>query len=466
MKSFFLNSCLVFFMGLWFFDPSNKLTIVYSLLYLAFLYARSKNLGLSLSVMLIISGVIFTGKTHYIQLLDLRGFSMLKREYPTLAYFARVVISYIDIFSFLSSAFLIYKLKKGLFPKIDLFGLLLIIYLCWSIISNIAASPNIVVSLYYSLFILYALILHFVLGTIRDKKNAFGDILQVLSGIIIFESFITVQQFLNFSTIGKGIESLPTLPAFGDTIDEYFAFRPVGTFVHANNLSIYTASVLVLILGYYLVKKNKSFLIAFLFGLVTFVLTLSRTAWMGLYISLLFLFYQIEYKMKVVIWPHFKKYIFAVIPILFIVMVYAGPRIAKSIYLFEPSGGGYLRVEQAKAIMELFRESPIFGVGTEMSLVRGVEQKYNVFISFPEKIHNFFLLEMAEKGIVNSFIFIALITAFYTGLAGKIKTATKPKKIILYSIMGASFITVGSVFFQPFFFLNLVVIYYFLYNNA
>lgn len=466
MKSLFLNSTLAFLMGLWFFDPSNKLTIVYAFLYLIFLFAKSKDLGLSLSIMLVVSGVIYTGKTHYIQLLDLRGFSMLKREYPTLAYFARVVISYIDIFSFFSAIFLIYKLKKGQFPRIDLFGLLLIIYLCWAIICNIATSPNIIVSFHYSLFILYALILHFVLGTIRDKKNVFDYIVQALGGIIIFQSFIAVQQFLNFSTIGKGIESLPTLPAFGDTIDEYFAFRPVGTFIHANNLSIYSTSVLIILLGYYLVKKNISYLIAFLFGLITFVLTLSRTAWMGLYISLLFVFYQIEYKMRIVIWPHFKKYIIAIIPVIIAVMIYAGPRIAKSVYLFEPSGGGYLRVEQAKAVMELFKESPLFGVGTEMSLVRGVEKKYDVFISFPEKIHNFFLLEMAEKGIINSFIFIAMIAVFYAGLIEKIKRSTKPKKIILYSIMGASFVAIGSVFFQPFFFLNLVVIYYFLYNNA
>jgi len=123
-------------------------------------------------------------------------------------------------------------------------------------------------------------------------------------------------------------------------------------------------------------------------AILTFV-TLSRSAWGSLIVGFLYMLHNIEYSLKINLFKKLKMLIIissiAIVPLL----IYTFPRVVKTLYAFQPSGGGNLRLRQINESLALFARSPIFGVGNEMSVVRGIERDQSgVFTGFPAPVHN------------------------------------------------------------------------------
>jgi len=468
--SFAVNASLLTLFTLLIFNPQNKEIIaLFSLLFLL-VFLNSRNIVHSLLVTFLTSSTIFVGKTHYYQLMSLREFPYLKELYP-FGVGTVLIIRPVDVITLLMLLYLlvvIFKRKTGFqLEKID-FALLL--YFVWLVLANVFASPHILISLYHTTDVLQAVILHFSLKIQGNKSKILAVIPPIFIAITVFQSYLAIQQLINSAPLGKNIEMLHLSPAYGQAIDEtYFTFRPIGTFIHSNNLGIYLSGLIVFLLSYSLVNPSWTHLVSFLLAFAAIVISLSRTAWISLFCGSLYFFYSLEHVLKINLIHRFKfdKLKILLLSILIVpLLIYALPRVSKTALTFRDSGGGYLRIKQAQEIVTLVRISPIFGTGSGMSTLKAIElNKKGVFTSFPDQIHNHYLLVLAENGTVGLFLLLALILFHFHGLEGALHKARNVKnKIVIYGLIASSIIMVLSAFSQPFLYLSILIILYNLKN--
>ena len=465
---FIVNAGLIFLLSLWLINPSNKQVVIYFIIFFFILWYKLKDWSLSALTSWIVSSVIFSGKTHIFKLLDLGKFPSLRYEYPDLGYFVTLVIKTVDIISFFMLTVIVFTVIRGI-KKISLktFDILLIIYAGSTIVANLAVSPNVFVSLYSNIEIFNAVILNFFLKLFIDKKDRVQPIYGLLSVVVIFELFVSAQQLIQSSVIGKTIEFLPSIPKFGGVADEFSAFRPVGTFNHANTLAMYAAPLFIVFFSLYIIKPSFKFMVPLISGAILTFVTLSRSAWGSLIVGFLYMLHNIEYSLKINLFKKLKMLIIissiAIVPLL----IYTFPRVVKTLYAFQPSGGGNLRLRQINESLALFARSPIFGVGNEMSVVRGIERDQSgVFTGFPAPVHNFYVLEMVEKGFVNVVIFVILIVVFLKDMYQSLKSKEKEKKIAVLGLTTAGLVLIMTAFFQPFFYLHFLVFFHHLKDYA
>ncbi len=462
---FIANLSFLTLLYLWFFNPSNKGIIGVFFILLALLYAKSKNIYLSLLVTYLISSIIFTGKTHYYQLLDLKKFPYLKEDYP-LGYIQSLVIGPSDIFAFLIFLFLLKDIVKNkLNFKFNLLDLSLIGLLLWGVIDSFVISKKPLISLYFTIELFKVFILNLTLKFLSQKGFKPKILINILCVIIFFQCFVAFQQFVNSSPLGKNIELIYTPQKFGGVVDEYyFTFRPIGTFFHSNGLGIYLSILTPLFVSLYIISLNRIYLFTLIASLITIVLTLSRSAWVGIYFALLYLFFNIEHKLKIDLIRVFKKKVLILLIIFLPLIIYSLPRIAKSAYSFGNSGGAYLRIKQASEILGLVKSSPIFGTGWGLSVVEAIEKnKQSVFASFPSLIHVYYLFILAENGIVGLIFFLLIIYAHIKMLLSKFAaTVDKKQRIYLLGIISGSLVMLITPIFQASFYFQLLVILFYL----
>lgn len=460
---------LLAFFSLWFFNFSNKEMVVLFFVLFILLLVYSRNIGLSLFITYLISSTIFVGKTHYYQLLDLKEFPHLKELYP-FGIGTLLIIKPSDIFSFGISIYALInllKIKAKLhLEKIDFF---LILFLLWTLMVNIVVSPRIMISLYYTLDLFQAVSLHFFLKLFKNKQKSLSIIPLVFFVIAIFQSYISIHQFIKSGPLQKNVELVHLAPKFGGVIDEtYFTFRPIGTFLHSNNLGVYLSALTLFLFSFYLIYTRWSYLLSLVLAFTSIILSLSRTAWISLFIGTLYFFYSIEHSLKINLLQKFKTK-FLLLTIVFIpLLIYSLPRISKTALTFNESGGGYLRLKQTQEILNLIKSSPFFGTGSGMSTLKAIElNKKGVFVNFPDQIHNHYLLILAENGSIGLFLFVCVLFFYFRGLTTKLKkTKIVNGKILIYGLIASSLAIVLSAFSQPFFYYSLLIIFYHLKDIA
>ena len=111
----------------------------------------------------------------------------------------------------------------------------------------------------------------------------------------------------------------------------------------------------------------------------------------------------------------------------------------------EEGGGLNLRIKQTKEVVGLITQSPIFGVGTGMSVIKAIEKNpKGVFSSFPSEIHNYFFLSALENGIP----YLGLLITFLFFSFKKLFSYKRDLSFIS-SFSLITMITIGL--FQPFF---------------
>lgn len=449
------------YLSLWYFNPSNKQIFAVFLLFLLVLYWKTRSLKVSLLVTYLLSSVIFVGKTYEYQLFDFKKYPDVKKIYPS-GHGVSILISVSDIVSFFMLITVIKDIVFNSRRRIGIFSGLLIMLLLWSIFANILSSNKVFISLYLTIKVLQLVVLDFFLKFFNDAKK-FRYVFHVFMVIVLFQSFTAFHQFINFSPLGKSIESVFSPTLFGSSADEtYFISRPIGTFGHANDLGIYISALLPLLFSLFFISKQWTFFVALLSGLITVLLTLSRAAWTGLIVSTLTYLYLLEHRLKIKVKKFFDKKILIALLACSPFIIYALPRIAKTFYSFDESGGAYLRLKQASEVLHLIQNSPVFGVGTGMSVLEAIEfTRRSVFLSFPFPIHNYYLLTAVETGIVGFIITIAIVIILFLSLAKSVKKSMPLKrKVFLYALLSSSVVIIVAGFFQPFMYISLLIIFY------
>lgn len=281
----------------------------------------------------------------------------------------------------------------------------------------------------------------------------------VLISLLIFESLIVFAQEVRGAPLGFLIEQLDVLSYFGSGPDENSLFiRPAGLHGDSNNLAFYFLSIYsgILILWFWLKEKGQLFLSYFCIFLVTTITVLviifsqSRSAYLAFFVFFLVLFclnkdLRKELKNKFKFYDVYLKLFF-----LFLVVIGAiilPDRSLHTIYSFTKYGGMQVRTKLNVQAIELIKRNSFFGVGLGMFIPASFDENYNgVINTFPESVHNGFLLLTAESGLLTAFCFTIFFYILFR------TTCFSSNSLLMKSVFCLG--TVSSfiiMFFQPFF---------------
>jgi O-antigen ligase len=208
-----------------------------------------------------------------------------------------------------------------------------------------------------------------------SKNVDIRDIFLPLNLGLIAESFLAFGQFLSQRSLGFWILGERSFHAGTPGIalanwQGSLLLRPYATFPHPNVLAGYT--LVVLILNLFSPKRSFLKIPTFLLGTLTIFFSFSRTTWI---VWLLIAFFGFMKKVN-------KKALLSLF------------------FLNLGSEAIWRRLDLARAALEMFRFSPIFGIG----LGNFIPQLLKFFIPkkiyFLQPVHNIFLLVLAETGII------------------------------------------------------------------
>jgi O-antigen ligase len=264
-------------------------------------------------------------------------------------------------------------------------------------------------------------------------------------------------QSLRGSVLGTVIEKAYSLPSFGEGLDEFSSIRPIGLHSHANSLANWTINLFFIFPLFYpflrkKIKKdfvNKFFLILYLSLFFVLVISLSRSAYLALIISFLFLLiFEKKFLTEIIsyLFSILEKFKLIFLIISFFVSLKIGQRLYHSFYSFSGNGGFSTRTSQFQDAFSLIKMNPLFGFGIGMFipvmfyLIPGGE-----ILSFPENVHNGFLLFIAERGII-SFLF-SLLAIFFLLRAILLKKISGIYKSLFIVAVISNF---TMMIFQPF----------------
>lgn len=294
------------------------------------------------------------------------------------------------------------------------------------------------------------------------RIEALFSILLILALIICYETLIVFAQQIVGSPLGIKVEPTQYAASFGSGADEGGGgFRPLGLQFHpngmANNQLILLSSV-ILLLNFLRGKITlrpiiKKFLtITIVFSTIAIILSLSRAAYIayliGVVIYVLYFPKSIPLVLKKIkeIYnkTHWKsKTIIALF--LLVLLVKFTSRMLNTVYSFAQNGGASTRMNQYAEAIEVFKRSPIFGIGDSMFVPTSYQLFPNgIMVYFPENVHNGFLLFLIERGILSAAVYITIFISIYT-LITKLKI-NKIIRVVIYSIAIANYVV---MFFHP-----------------
>ena len=228
---------LVFYFTLWFINPGNKIIVASFVFLILIYYYKIKDIRISLLLAYLASLIVFTGKRYLIELVAPGFFPEDVFPQGHVLFF---IISPKHILIFFILLLLIKDFIKGKFKKfvINRVDVLVFLYFVWIVISDILGSIRPEISLLFSVSGLHIFILYTALRVYRKSRVGFlAMAIALFASLIVFESLISLQQFMGRSPVFKNIEAQVDIDYFGHVADEpQFRYRPSGTFNHANEL--------------------------------------------------------------------------------------------------------------------------------------------------------------------------------------------------------------------------------------
>lgn len=287
--------------------------------------------------------------------------------------------------------------------------------------------------------------------------------LPVIMATLIFLFSLNFRQFINHSPTGSSLESRADVELFGSGADEnLISYRPVATFNHPNDLASFVLPVLLISLPAIYLDLGVAWpisLAAVTAGLVTLLLTLSRSAWGSFVLALLPLAYVLEkvHHLNLIIPQQKQKFILAGTIILFIT---SSPvwflRLSETINIFQESGGADTRIKQITDGFEIITNYPVLGVGPGLggfyAWKYGGSGISRLFIS---PIHNSFLLIATESGLLSLIaIMLFLFFTLKTCLVNYLIKGNLISLFVFFAILGY----LVNAQLQPNLDLNLIVL--------
>lgn len=327
---------------------------------------------------------------------------------PTL-YFTDILILLLFIFTIATPKLRFFPL---LFKKFSWASSSLLVF----IIIGISLSKNPPAGLYGLLKLLEFIFFGVYTAHFVTKANL-KKILFVFSVAIIFESILSVAQYLIQSSIGgffyffgERAFNGQTPGAANASINGDLILRAYGTFSHPNVLAGYLLIGMILIL-FNLESSKKQlekilYLISLACGTLALIVTFSRIAIL-LWLIILFIFLISRAGKKIL-----QKNIAFFLIFIFIIIsfIFYTPIILRfsSSGLYDESFSQ--REELLKNSLAIIKKHPFFGTGLNNFLIELAQvQKPNNMIFYLQPVHNIFLLVAAQTGILGLVYFIIFL---------------------------------------------------------
>lgn len=290
-----------------------------------------------------------------------------------------------------------------------------------------------------------------------EVKKIIFTLAIIFTVILLQNTIIVFGQIIKGGALGLAIEKTEVAPVFGLGADERAGiFRPFGFNIHPNGLAngVILVGMSILILLQYLSEKfaqknsliSKLFVVVVLASSILVILSLSRAAFIAVFLSLIFFSYRHPKEPK-----KFKNLLhkiaiksnlwikFSALMLIGFFTLTLTTRLFDSIYSFTELGGFSTRSEQYAEAFQVFKNFPIFGTGVGMFM----PASYQLFPSgimryFPEPVHNSFLLFLAERGVMAASIYITFFMYFCLEISRS--KLSKLMKTMIYSGIISSFV--------------------------
>ena len=273
---------------------------------------------------------------------------------------------------------------------------------------------------------------------IVNKFVKVSRIIDIFIAAVSIQAVIAILQYLIQGSVGLPFIGEPALSTIAPGIAKidllgFKILRPYGTFAHPNVL----AGFLLTSIFFSFHRMRKGNYIAYpliIVQLIAFVVTFSRSAFLGLLVA--FLLYISLHETKISL-----KYIFLVLSgLILVVVVFNLEQILIHKLLFIDFASIEERLEYLRIGKKMLIEHP-FGVG--FGNFTNIMQNYSINKLAPwmyQPVHNIFVLTANELGIIGGISFILLIVNTYIALFVKIfnkkvKKAVKEYHAVMFSIL-------------------------------
>jgi len=446
----------VLFLALISFAPNIKTYFVLALFYFAFLthfYSFAKALIYATPILI----NIWIGQTHSILIIPPK--ELLVDTYIEGRHLSWMISPYllISTVAFILIPFIKKRFKKGV--KLLTHEKIIIVLTASGILSTIYGAILLGYSLFsvISSFLGIVWIYYFVmLKNNFNKKNwqqLITTFLIIFIILINYEAILVFFQMLLRRPIGLLVEPTQMTPVFGFGADESSAsFRPFGFGHHPNGLANrhLIAIFLILTLKNYLKKlpkllKTLCVWTVIVSGIIILV-SLSRAAYVALFAVWLFIYIRHPKKISFLllnlrtnIKKIDKKYKIIFLLIGFLIIFRLIMRLLGSVYSFSETGGISTRLIQYQEAWEIFKKSPILGIGDQMFIPISYQLfPEGVMTYFPENVHQGFLLFTIERGLMGLMIYLFFFYLFINNLERSSISLTI--KTMLYSGIIAGFV--------------------------
>ncbi len=302
---------------------------------------------------------------------------------------------------------------------------------------SLTNSPDMNLSFFSIVQNLKTVILYFVIANKVRDKAMLHMILKFLMICLIVEGLFCILQFItktNFTIAFQVVKSL------GDE-----TFRIAGTTGSPNVTASYLASMISVPLLFLLVYKNQESkllsLLATGIGLIAFILTQTRGAWLSFIVGI-FLFFLINIRKYKHMW---KVILISLLTIGLTVLLFHNiiiERFAKGTQTV------YYRWHLIQSAFEMVRKYPIFGIGPNIYAL--VMKDYIPFFLTQERwiVHNHYLLVWAELGTVGLIAFLILIFSVFRYLWPATKNKDPFISVFSWGIWTALFIFFFQMSFE------------------
>lgn len=418
-------------------------------------YVILNNLAFSLVLTYITSCSFIFGKTYEIELIPP---GIIQSEYFPNGLLTQITITISQIYAFIMFLMVIkmfiYKQISNKLPKIYL---LIFISTGIPMLSALFASSRPELSIIYAIQGLSIIPFLLLLFQMICTNTLTGKIINYYYfAYIIFQGIICLIQQIKNGFWGSSIEITSYISNNSSVDENIFRFRPLGTFTHPNELAQFIIFILPIVFSFLLIKKMNRLivLITLISSLFILIVTQARSAWIAITLAGLFFLYITEkkWRLSVNFYPFEKKLLIYGVGCISIMSLFIMPsRLLETLYSFEPSAGGSTRILMMKEWINLILQHPVFGVGPGMSVVEAFyENTTGVLLSFPESVHNVYLLIASEQGLIGLFLLIIFISITVKTGIKRIMTSTIKKKVLILAIISGSIGVYINCFFQPY----------------
>ncbi|OGH09708.1 MAG: hypothetical protein A2152_02575 [Candidatus Levybacteria bacterium RBG_16_35_6] len=242
------------------------------------------------------------------------------------------------------------------------------------------------------------------------------NLVKAISFPLLFESVLSIWQFLNKGSIGSIFYFLGERAFNGQTpgianasINNQLILRPYGTLPHPNVLAGFLLLSLSLVI-FSSKKLSPFYLMVLIIGTVSLFLTMSRITIFLFVLIIAFKTYRLIAERKKV----FLNILFYLLILFFSLMVifissFSGRFL--NVSFNDPSI--VLRWQLIETAFKIFFKSPVIGIGLNGFLVELPNFINQQKVFFIQPVHNIYLLILSEVGIIGfSFFIFLLVKAF------------------------------------------------------